>query len=208
MILIGQYDSSFVRRVGIALTLYDLSFEHRPWSVFSDFEALRGLNPTGRVPVLVLDDDEVLIDTHAILDHLDTLVAPERRLVPAEGPARRHSLKVSALASQLADTAVSLFYEKVLHEAPSPVLVERRGAQLLGGLAALEAERNERRTTHWFGERIGHADIAVAAAIRHTRDSHPDLVDLEAYPALARHCAALEALPVFTTISQPFLPPA
>jgi len=36
MILIGQYDSPFVRRVGIALTLYEMSFEHRPWSVFGD----------------------------------------------------------------------------------------------------------------------------------------------------------------------------
>jgi glutathione S-transferase len=30
MILIGQYDSPFVRRVGIALTLYGMKFEHRP----------------------------------------------------------------------------------------------------------------------------------------------------------------------------------
>ena len=36
MILIGQYDSSFVRRVGIALTLYSIRFEHRPWSVFAE----------------------------------------------------------------------------------------------------------------------------------------------------------------------------
>lgn len=30
MILIGLYDSPFVRRVGIALTLYEVAFEHRP----------------------------------------------------------------------------------------------------------------------------------------------------------------------------------
>ena len=30
MILIGRYDSPFVRRVGIALTLYGMAFEHRP----------------------------------------------------------------------------------------------------------------------------------------------------------------------------------
>jgi glutathione S-transferase len=32
MILIGQYDS--VRRVAIALRLYGLPFEHRPWFCF------------------------------------------------------------------------------------------------------------------------------------------------------------------------------
>ena len=35
MILIGQYDSPFVRRVGIALRLYGMEFEHRPWSVLA-----------------------------------------------------------------------------------------------------------------------------------------------------------------------------
>ena len=45
MILIGQYDSSFVRRVGIALTLYGLPFEHRPWSVFGDADRTAPTTP-------------------------------------------------------------------------------------------------------------------------------------------------------------------
>ncbi|MEZ5776045.1 MAG: glutathione S-transferase N-terminal domain-containing protein, partial [Hyphomicrobiaceae bacterium] len=45
MILIGQYDSPFVRRVGIALGLYGMAFEHRPWSVFGDADKIRALNP-------------------------------------------------------------------------------------------------------------------------------------------------------------------
>ena len=48
MILIGQYDSSFVRRVGIALRIYELAFEHRPWSVFSDRERVQAFNPLMR----------------------------------------------------------------------------------------------------------------------------------------------------------------
>jgi glutathione S-transferase len=38
MILIGQYDSPFVRRVAIAMRLYGLHFEHRPWSTFGDVD--------------------------------------------------------------------------------------------------------------------------------------------------------------------------
>ena len=60
MILIGQYDSPFVRRVGIALTLYGRAFEHRPWSAWGDAERLRSVNPLTRVPVLLLDDGEVV----------------------------------------------------------------------------------------------------------------------------------------------------
>ena len=50
MFLIGQYDSPFVRRVAIALRLYGITFEHKPWSTFGDADALgRDLAPaTGR----------------------------------------------------------------------------------------------------------------------------------------------------------------
>ena len=82
MILIGQYDSPFVRRVGIALTLYELPFRHRPWSVFDDAEKIRPYNPLIRVPTLVLADGEVLIDSHSILDYLDSLVPLDRDPVP------------------------------------------------------------------------------------------------------------------------------
>jgi glutathione S-transferase len=116
MILIGQYDSPFVRRVGIALTLYDLAFEHRPWSIFADADKIRPYNPLTRVPTLVLDDGSVLVESHLILDYLDSLVPAERVLFPRNEPARHQALKVAALATGLADKGVSLFYEKRLHK--------------------------------------------------------------------------------------------
>src|SRR5262245_56505706 len=68
MILIGQYDSPFVRRVGIALTLYGIPFEHKPWSTFGEADKIRPYNPLTRVPTLVLDDGDVLVDSAAIID--------------------------------------------------------------------------------------------------------------------------------------------
>ena len=55
MMLIGQYDSPFVRRVGIALTTYGLAFEHAPWSTFGDADKIAKHNPLRRVPTLVMD---------------------------------------------------------------------------------------------------------------------------------------------------------
>lgn len=207
MILIGQYDSSYVRRVGIALKLYGLPFEHRPWSVFSEGVRVQAANPLMRVPTLVLDDGDVVADSHSILDYLDGLVPPESRLLPQAEPERRQALKVMTFATGFADKGVSLFYELHLHEAPSTYFVERCRAQILTVLAALDAERTARPGEHWFG-RLTHADIAVACAWRHVSEAHPGLVDPARYPALAAHCAGMEALPVFQEISQPFIAPA
>ena len=116
MILIGQYDSPFVRRVAIALRLYAMAYEHRPWSTFADADRIAQFNPLRRVPALILDSGEVLIDSAAILDHLDEDAGPSRALIAASGDRRRNALKVCALATGLADKAVSLIYEQVLHQ--------------------------------------------------------------------------------------------
>jgi glutathione S-transferase len=208
MILIGQYDSPFVRRVGIALTLYELPFEHWPWSTFGDADRIRPYNPLVRVPTLILDDGSVLIESHIILDYLDGLLPAERALFPRTEPGRRAALKVAALATGLGDKAVSLFYEKRLHEQASHVWTERCRGQISGVLAALEADRAERSGDYWFGARIGHADIAVAVVLRFLGEVHPDVVQISDYPALKSHAGRLEALPAFQKIVQPFIPPA
>ncbi len=91
MILIGHYDSPYVRRAAVALTALGIPFTRNPLSVFSDAEALRRINPLGRVPALVLDDGEVVIDSAAILDYADQIVGPVRALVPPGGRERRRA---------------------------------------------------------------------------------------------------------------------
>jgi glutathione S-transferase len=208
MILIGQYDSPFVRRVAIALRLYGMDYEHRPWSTFGDADRIVPFNPLRRVPTLVLDNDESLIESTAILDHLDEVVGPSRAMIADSGGPRRHALKVCALATGLADKAVSLVYERVLHETTSEQWIDRCRAQISDVLAALEFGRAGSRAQFWFGATIGHADIAVACALRFTREAHVGLFDERRWPALAAHAALCEDLEPFREIAQPFLPPA
>jgi glutathione S-transferase len=207
MILIGQYDSPFVRRVGIALTLYGLPFEHRPWSTFSDADKIRPYNPLTRVPTLVLDDGTVLTDSHIILDYIDSLVPAGRAMFPEAEPARHRALAVAALATGLGEKAVSLFYEKVLHKEVSELWIKRCLAQIAATLAVLEADRAGRTSLYWFGDRVGHADVAVACVLRFVSDAHGAIISLKDMPALLAHCARLEELPVFKAIMQPFIPP-
>ena len=89
MFLIGQYDSPFVRRVAIALRLYGIAYDHKPWSTFGDAVAIAPYNPLRRVPTLVLDSGEALIESAMILDYLDDTVGPEKAMLPAKGAERR-----------------------------------------------------------------------------------------------------------------------
>lgn len=68
MILVGQYDSPFVRRVAVSLLELGLPYRQSPLSVFGDAVAMRAHNPLGRVPALVLGNGETLVDSGAILD--------------------------------------------------------------------------------------------------------------------------------------------
>ena len=207
MILIGQFDSPFVRRVAIALDLYRLPYEHRPWSTFGDADQLAAFNPLRRVPTLVPDDGDPLIDSFTILDWLDETVGPERALIAPHGPPRRAALKICALATGLADKAVSLLYERVLHKETSAIWIDRCRTQIADVLSALEATRAAQPGSYWFGNKIGHADIAVACAIRFTREAHAGLFDAARWTALEAHAAHCEGLEPFRRIAQPLIPP-
>jgi len=204
MLLIGQYDSPFVRRVAIAMRLHGMAFDHAPWSTFGDAQKIAAYNPLIRVPTLVFDDGVALMDSGAILEVLDEMAGPGRALIAASGPDRREALRLIALASGAADKAVSLLYERALRPEAFDTWVERCHAQVSGALAALEVARAARGTPWLFGDAMGHADIILATMLRFIREALPGVFDLDAWPAIAAHAAACEALPVFQEIAQPY----
>jgi glutathione S-transferase len=207
LILIGQYDSPFVRRVAVALNLYGVPYEHRPWSTFADADRVAAFNPLRRVPVLVLDDGESLVESAAILDYLDERAGATGALIPPRGPERRAALKVCALAAGLCDKMVSLVYERILHEPASELWVARCTTQIAGVLDALEQDRAGQAFPFWFGGQPGHADIIVTCAMRFLREAHPAIDRIDRWPALAALAARSENLPEFAAVTQVFTPP-
>jgi glutathione S-transferase len=203
MILLGQYDSPFVRRVAVTLRLYDLAYEHRPWSVWGDADKIAVHNPLRRVPTLLLPDGTALIETFAIIDALDELVPAERALLPRSGPVRRDGLRLVALASGLADKAVSLLYERMFRAQPSEDWMDRCRRQIVDTFAALEAELVKRGSPFWLGAAPCHGDIAFACGLRFTRKAHPGLFDPHRHPLLEALAARCEALPELREIYQP-----
>ena len=208
MILIGQYDSPFVRRVAIAMQLYRMEYEHRTWSVFGDADRLGEVNPLRRVPTLITDDGVALTDSFAIIDWLDHEVGPERALFPAAGRERRDAIRVTAFFCGVADKAVSLFYEQKLHDLASDLWIERCRTQIGGTLEMLERERAEQNTPFWGGSSLNHADIATACVLRFVSEAHPGAIDTAMIPELSDLARRCEAMDVFQSICQPFNPPA
>ena len=71
MVLIGMLDSPYVRRVAICMKVLGIDFEHRPLSVFADFETLVKINPAVKVPTLITQDNQVLMDSTLIISVSD-----------------------------------------------------------------------------------------------------------------------------------------
>ena len=207
MFLIGQYDSPFVRRVAIAMRLYGIAFEHRPWSTFGDADKIAPYNPLRRVPTLVLDSGEALVESTAILDYVDELAGPDKALIAARAGAAASFADLRAFDRARRQGGQPPLRARAAQGAQLKLWVERCEAQISGVLAVLEQERAAVTTPYWFGERIGHADIAVACVLRITGEAHPPLF-AGALSGADRACRRCEALPPFKEIVQPLAPPS
>ena len=204
MILIGMFDSPFVRRVAITLKLLDVKFEHKNWSVGKDQAQIRKYNPLGRVPTLVLDDGEVLMESMAILDYLDDRVGRDRALLPVTGALRRKAQHLMALATGAAEKGVLQVYETAFRPAEKrhEPWVQRCFEQMHGALLALDAAAAEIEGDDWLvDEGITQADVTVAAAFSFIDDVLKP--EKKLYPTLRKHVARCERLPAFQAIKIP-----
>ena len=196
MILIGRYYSPFVRRVGVTLAHYGIEFEHRPLRAAGDEQdVIRESSPLGRVPVLVLDNGDVLSDSGLILDYLDTLAPPEASLTPRTGEEDRFRFRNAlSIATGAAEKSIAVFSELGRPEARrhGPAL-EKASRQTRDGLAWLEA----RVAGPWmWGESMTHLDVSTVCYRDFIRIGMPSLfatLDCPRIAAIAARAGELDA---------------
>ena len=179
MKLIGVYLSPYVRRVAAALISRGLPYEHQPVNGYKEYEAASRYNPVGKVPSLVLDDGEILIDSSAIIDYLNELV-PSAPLIPAGSSARRTTLKLAAIGYGVAEQAISLYGRG--RTAPETD-TKRWRAQIHGGLRALDEAAREGGPLQ--AKPLDAAAITAVVAVELLALLHPYIELLPAFPALA-----------------------
>lgn len=194
MILVGQYDSPFTRRVAVTLHHYHMPFTRNTLSVFRDVKDMQKINPLVRVPALILEGGETLIDSAAIIDHLDEVAGPARALTPAHGPERRKVLHAVALAMGACEKAVSIFFERHFHagKSLSKEWESRCLSQLRAALEKLEADCG----SPWFiDSHMSQADISTGCMIGYLKLRVPETFPVNKYPklhALSLHCETRE----------------
>jgi glutathione S-transferase len=227
-ILVGQFDSPYVRRVAVSAQLLGIGYTQQPWSVGADQARLREVNPVGRVPAWIDADSEVLVDSAQIVEHLDDLAGYGQALLPGELRERFIVRQWLGLLTGVLDKGIAIVTERVFggsdasrdalptdpqpgedgfaaRTAPTP-WVQRCREQLESGLAEVERECAGRREAEWLAHRrITQADVAFACFLTYLRDALP--LDLAPYPAIADRLARIEALPAFTATYTPFAAP-
>ena len=87
MKLVGPWLSGFTRRTAITMKLLEIPFEHLNLNSYVNKEEVRYYSPMGKVPALVLDNGEVLIDSAGIIDLLYEMAGRDKALIPPSGAA-------------------------------------------------------------------------------------------------------------------------
>jgi glutathione S-transferase len=207
MLLIGMFDSPFVRRCAVSAKLLDIPFEHANWSVGVDHERIREWSPLGRVPALVLDNREVLADSVAILDYFDDLAGPKRALLPVSGAPRRDAQRIIANAVGAAEKARELLNERIVRPAEKrhQPWIDRCRLQLQGALGEVEAAAARRALGEWLvGDTLTQADITCACIYTCLTESVRIEEEGVRYPRLKGLAARCEALPEFASSYLPW----
>jgi glutathione S-transferase len=170
MLLIGVNRSPFTRRVAITLNIYGVPFEQSALSGFDNRDEVRASNPLGRIPALVLDSGETLIDSNAIVDHLDEFYGGDRPLTPPGGADRRAVLKVAAIMMGTCEKCLHAAYERNRRppEKQYQPWIDDCMAQVKNALSAVDAMIQPNKSYVLF-ERLTQADVTAVVAERLAR---------------------------------------
>jgi glutathione S-transferase len=144
----------FAHEAGLAR---QIEVVHHETSPTRPNEQVCAANPLGKVPVLLRSDQPPIFDSDVICAYLDTLHR-SRKLIPQEGEARWHALRLQAVAQGLADAGIQLRWETVRRPAELryPPLRDGYAQKLITSYDWLERELDVDTPVH-----VGHIALAT-----------------------------------------------
>lgn len=184
MKLIGSLTSPYVRKVRIVLAEKKIEYEFELDSPWSPESKVPNINPLGKIPVLVLDEESILFDSRVISEYLDN-VAPNNKLMPAPNRERTEVKRWEALADGICDAAALIFLEKKRPaERQDGDWIARQESKLIRGLEYMADQLGEHA---WcMGNHFSLADIATGCALGYLAFRFPEIDWSIKHPNLAR----------------------
>lgn len=197
MQLIGFMDSPYVRRVAVTAQFLGIPYEHRELSIFREYDEFRKINPLVKVPTLICDDGQVLVDSTLIIDYLESL-AGGKRMMPADEGNYIRALNVIGTALVAMEKVVQLIYE--LKQRPEEVRhqpwIDRVEQQLGEAVTILEQAVGD--GSGWlFDDEVTQPDISTAITWSFIQLHFPETIVEADFPGLVRFSARAEALSEF-----------
>ncbi|SNR65838.1 glutathione S-transferase [Methylobacillus rhizosphaerae] len=152
-------------------------------------------NPLGKIPVLILADDDSLYDSRVIVEYLDNRT-PLAHLIPQEHSARVWVRRWEALADGVCDAAIAAVMEGRRPEAmQDPAIIAKQMGKVERGLQTLNDDLGKNK---WcVNNTFSLADIALGCVLGYLELRYQQLGWREQYPNLARHYADMSKRPSF-----------
>ena len=198
MQLIGMFDSPYVRRVAITMRMLGIDFDHWPLSIFRSYDEFRTVNPLVKIPTLVCDDGEMLVNSSLMIEYIESLAS--RSLMPVEADSHRTGLQQIGVALVAAEKVVQRIYELKIRpeEFRYEPWLDRISEQLTSALDQLEQSASQIRNGSWLlGDWVSQTDITTAVVWRFVVHAAPQMAAVDSRPSLVAFSERAEALPEF-----------
>lgn len=192
MKILGSAGSPFVRKVRVIAAEKGLAVEYVVQRPNVPGSPVPQLNPLGKIPVLVLDDGDVVYDSAVIGEYFDGLKA-EPRLVPADFAGRIAVKRYEALGDGLAEVIVNISHDLGPMNDPErrAEWMPRQYGKLERSLAAIEKAVDGRTWLH--ANTFSLADICAGYAIFYLDLAMKDYDWRAKYPGLVAYGERLMA---------------
>ena len=195
MKLIGSHSSPYTRKVRVVLAEKKIEVDFVIDSPWLPESRVPGINPLGKIPVLMLDDETPLFDSRVIVEYIDN-VTPNNKLFPAPNRERTEVKRWEALADGLCDAAVAALLESRRPKSQkSNDWIARQQEKITRSLAFMSAELADK--PFCMGTHFSMADIALGTALGYLSFRFPDIAWQEMHANLDKLNAKLLQRPSF-----------
>ena len=194
MKLLGTDTSPYVRKVRLVLLEKNIPHTYLVDPPREPGSQVARVNPLGRIPALILDDETCVFDSPVIAEYLDALNDTPILIPRDDMLARMHVRRWEALADGIMDSAVAVRNERIRPEEkqePNNITLHNNSVtRALAYAAELLGERE------WCeGATLTLADLALASALIYLDLRQPERDWRSAHPNLPTWFARVSARP-------------